>query len=74
MTSTSTPCGSTQSLADLSDQVAAVSRELGRPLALVAESDLNDPVVVTPTDQGGWGMTAQWDDDVHHALHTALTA
>ena len=61
-------------LADLSDQVAAVSRKLGRPLALVAESDLNDPVVVTPTDQGGWGMTAQWDDDVHHALHTALTA
>jgi maltooligosyltrehalose trehalohydrolase len=61
-------------LADLSDQVAALSRELGRPLALVAESDLNDPVVVTPTEQGGWGMSAQWDDDVHHALHTALTA
>jgi maltooligosyltrehalose trehalohydrolase len=61
-------------LAELSDQVAVLSGELGRPLALVAESDLNDPLVVTPTDQGGWGMTAQWDDDVHHALHTALTA
>ncbi len=23
--------------------------------------------------QGGRGMTAQWDDDVHHALHVALT-
>ena len=46
---------------------------LGRPLDLVAESDLNDPVMVTPTSEGGRGMTAQWDDDVHHALHVALT-
>ncbi len=49
------------------------SAELGRPLDLVAESDLNDPVMVTPTSEGGRGMTAQWDDDVHHALHVALT-
>lgn len=60
-------------LAELSDAVAALSAELGRPLDLVAESDLNDTVMVTPTDQGGRGMTAQWDDDVHHALHVALT-
>ncbi len=60
-------------LAELSDAVAALSRELGRPLALVAESDLNDPAMVTPTSEGGLGMTCQWDDDVHHALHTALT-
>jgi maltooligosyltrehalose trehalohydrolase len=60
-------------LAELSDAVDALSAELHRPLALVAESDLNDAAVVTPTDQGGLGMSAQWDDDVHHALHTALT-
>ena len=29
--------------------------------------------MVTPTSEGGRGMTAQWDDDVHHALHVALT-
>ena len=29
--------------------------------------------MVTPTAEGGLGMTAQWDDDVHHALHVALT-
>ena len=29
--------------------------------------------MVTPTAEGGRGMTAQWDDDVHHALHVALT-
>jgi len=60
-------------LAELSDEVAALSAELDRPLELVAESDLNDVVMVTPTAEGGRGMTAQWDDDVHHALHVALT-
>ena len=60
-------------LAQLADETAALSAELGRPLSLVAESDLNDPVMVTPTAEGGRGMTAQWDDDVHHALHALLT-
>ena len=60
-------------LGELSDAVAALATTLGRPLDLVAESDLNDTAMVTPTAQGGRGMTAQWDDDVHHALHAALT-
>ena len=60
-------------LAELADAVAALGHELGRPCELVAESDLNDTSMVTPTDEGGLGMTAQWDDDVHHALHVALT-
>ena len=60
-------------LVELSDAVAALSVTLGRPLDLVAESDLNDPVMVAPTSEGGRGMTAQWDDDVHHALHVVLT-
>lgn len=60
-------------LAELSDATAALSERLGRPLSLVAESDLNDASMVQPTDQGGKGMTAQWADDVHHALHAYLT-
>ncbi|MEV6283184.1 malto-oligosyltrehalose trehalohydrolase [Kribbella sp. NPDC051770] len=60
-------------LAQLSDETAALSAELGRPLGLVAESDLNDPAMVTPVADGGMGMTAQWSDDYHHALHTLLT-
>ncbi len=60
-------------LAELSDAVAALAGSLGRPCDLVAESDLNDTTMVTPTAEGGRGMTAQWDDDVHHALHVALT-
>ena len=60
-------------LAQLSDETASLATELGRPLDLIAESDLNDPVMVTPTADGGRGMTAQWDDDIHHALHVTLT-
>jgi maltooligosyltrehalose trehalohydrolase len=60
-------------LAQLSDEVAALSQRLGRPLSLVAESDLNDPRMVEPTASGGLGMTAQWSDDFHHALHSTLT-
>jgi maltooligosyltrehalose trehalohydrolase len=63
-------------LAELSDEVAALAEILGKPLSLVAESDLNDPMMIEPTsDQRdhGRGMTAQWDDDVHHAVHALLT-
>ena len=61
-------------LAELADAVHDLADELGRPLELIAESDLNDAAMVTPTSAGGRGMDAQWDDDVHHALHVALTA
>ncbi|QNE23118.1 malto-oligosyltrehalose trehalohydrolase [Kribbella qitaiheensis] len=63
----------THLLAQLSLEVASLSKELGRPLGLVAESDLNDPQTVEPVADGGLGMTAQWSDDFHHALHTLLT-
>jgi maltooligosyltrehalose trehalohydrolase len=39
---------------------------------LVAESDLNDPRVVNPVAAGGYGLDAQWADDVHHAIHALL--
>jgi maltooligosyltrehalose trehalohydrolase len=58
-------------LAELSGRVAEL--DLGRPLTLIGESDLNDPIVITPVADGGWGLDAQWDDDVHHALHANLT-
>ncbi|MGL5849771.1 MAG: alpha-amylase family glycosyl hydrolase, partial [Phycicoccus sp.] len=60
-------------LAELSDTVAALAADLRRPLELVAESDLNDTAMMAPTASGGRGMTAQWDDDLHHALHVTLT-
>lgn len=60
-------------LAQLSDEVADLSRTLGRPLGLVAESDLNDVVTLGATQDGCWGMTGQWADDVHHAVHALVT-
>ncbi|MFB6979627.1 malto-oligosyltrehalose trehalohydrolase [Streptomyces scopuliridis] len=60
-------------LEELSTAVDALSAELGRPLFLIAESDLGDPRTTTPGAAGGLGLHAQWNDDFHHALHTALT-
>jgi maltooligosyltrehalose trehalohydrolase len=56
----------------LSTEVGALSAQLGRRLVLIAESDLNDPRVVTPRKAGGYGMDAQWNDDFHHALFALL--
>ncbi len=56
----------------LSAEVEVVSSTLGRRLVLIAESDLNDPRVVTPREARGYGMDAQWSDDFHHALFTVL--
>jgi maltooligosyltrehalose trehalohydrolase len=60
-------------LEELAAETDALAAQLGRPLSLVAESDLNDPRMVTPRSQHGQGMTAQWDDDIHHAIHTAVS-
>jgi maltooligosyltrehalose trehalohydrolase len=60
-------------LEEMSTEVAAMSTVLSRPLWLIAESDRNDPLTVTPREAGGLGLHAQWADDVHHALHVLLT-
>ena len=60
-------------LEELSAETDALAGELGRPLSLIAESDMNDPRLITPRDRGGLGMTAQWDDDIHHAIHAAVS-
>ncbi|MFT4124786.1 MAG: malto-oligosyltrehalose trehalohydrolase [Gordonia sp. (in: high G+C Gram-positive bacteria)] len=59
-----------EALATATDRLSA---ELGRPLSLIAESDLNDPRMITPRTAGGLGLTAQWDDDIHHAIHTLVS-
>ncbi len=60
-------------LEQLGTEVEQLEADLGRTLVLIAESDLNDPRVVQPREVGGYGMTAQWSDDFHHALHVTLT-
>src|SRR3954447_2017262 len=60
-------------LEEMAAETAALSAQLGRPLTLIAESDLNDAHLVTPREEGGYGLDAQWSDDFHHAVHVALT-
>jgi len=60
-------------LEELAGAVDALAASLGRELVLIAESDLNDPRLVTSHDAGGTGLAAQWSDDFHHALHAVLT-
>ena len=69
----------THLLKQLAIEVAELSGKLGRPLPLIAESDLNDAMLITPrrgapaSTEGGYGLDAQWDDDVHHVLHAMLS-
>lgn len=56
-------------VAEVTERVHAVN-----PAAIViAESGLNDPKVIRPAAEHGWGCDAQWADDFHHALRVLLT-
>jgi maltooligosyltrehalose trehalohydrolase len=67
----------THLLEEMSREVDVLAAETGRTMWLVAESDRNDPGTVTPRGSGaavaGLGVHGQWVDDVHHAMHVALT-
>jgi maltooligosyltrehalose trehalohydrolase len=63
----------THILEEMSIEATALSTFVGRPLSLIAESDLNDPRLITAREGGGYGLTAQWSDDFHHALYVSLT-
>lgn len=60
-------------LEELATETDWLATQLGRPLSLIAESDLNDPRLITARERGGYGLTAQWADDIHHAIHTAVS-
>jgi maltooligosyltrehalose trehalohydrolase len=60
----------------LEELATAVHREAaraGREVHVIAESELSDPRLVRVHEVGGYGLDGQWLDDVHHALHVALT-
>ncbi|KQO62969.1 malto-oligosyltrehalose trehalohydrolase [Curtobacterium sp. Leaf261] len=60
-------------LAVMAEETDSFSAHVGRPLSLIAESDLNDPVMFRPREAHGYGLAGQWSDDFHHAVHVALT-
>ncbi|MFC5938310.1 malto-oligosyltrehalose trehalohydrolase [Corynebacterium choanae] len=54
----------------LTDEITATT---GCHKFLVAESDQNDPTLTNGRAGGGFGLAGQWDDDIHHALHTLVS-
>jgi len=60
-------------LAELARTVQEAAGALKRQVCLIGESDLNDSTLIRPAAQGGYGLSAQWNDDFHHALHALLT-
>lgn len=67
-------------LRQVAQEVRDLSRTTGRRYLLIAESDLNDPRVVTPLENEGalssgaaYGFDAQWSDDFHYALFAFLS-
>ena len=57
----------------LATEARALQAQTGHSYVVIAESDLNDPRLVTATEAGGYSLDAQWSDDFHHALFTVLT-
>ncbi len=60
-------------LQELAEAVKLIAEGLGRRIHLIAESALNDTRLIRPPELGGLGLDAQWNDDLHHALHAVLT-
>ncbi len=60
-------------LQELSETIYERAVELGRRVYVIAESDLNDSRIIRNPQMGGYGLSAQWNDDFHHALHSILT-
>ncbi|MDR4493059.1 MAG: malto-oligosyltrehalose trehalohydrolase [Nitrospirales bacterium] len=60
-------------LKDIRDAVHAAAEQDGRSVYVIAESDLNDVKLITPSSKGGYNLDAQWNDDFHHALHALVT-
>jgi maltooligosyltrehalose trehalohydrolase len=63
----------THLLEELAVVVERLGAQVGKPLFLIAESDLNDPKLIRSREAGGYGLDAQWTDDVHHALWATLS-
>ena len=66
-------CGATHFMEELSGAVQQLESISGRKKVLIAEIDYNAPRYIKPTTEGGYGLSGQWTDEFHHALHALLT-
>lgn len=56
----------------MQNKIQSITDQTGKPLYMIAESNLNDPKVVKRPQDGGFGFDAQWLDDFHHAIYVLL--
>lgn len=70
----------TQQIFDASDDhiLAEIGRAVraaatGRATILVGENEPQLATMVRPTDEGGYGLDALWNDDLHHCAMVALS-
>ncbi len=60
-------------LEELATAVRQRGELLNRRIYTIAETAANDSRWIRPAAQGGFGLDAQWNDDIHHALRRTLT-
>jgi maltooligosyltrehalose trehalohydrolase len=70
----------TQSIHDASDEhvIAAITRTVqaraqGRTTLLISENEPQHVRMVRPLSEGGYGLDALWNDDLHHSAIVAVT-
>jgi maltooligosyltrehalose trehalohydrolase len=64
--------GACHFLEELSEEVRQLAARTGKKLFLIAESNLNDSRLIRPGEIGGYGLDAQWCDDLHHSMRALL--
>ncbi len=60
-------------LEEFGELAAQVRAETGRPITMIAESDLNNPRLIMARENNGYGLTGQWSDDFHHGVHVNVS-
>ena len=63
----------THILCEIKQVAEAESNCFGRPVHIIAESNLNDVQLLDAPADHGFGLDAQWNDDFHHCVHVLLT-
>ncbi|AWK86706.1 malto-oligosyltrehalose trehalohydrolase [Azospirillum thermophilum] len=63
--------GTPHILSEISRTVRAAAG--GRATLLIGENEPQHATMVTPVEQGGCGLDAIWNDDLHHSAMVALT-
>lgn len=58
---------------EISEAVLNLNNQTGKNHFLIGEVNLNDVRYTKSTDQGGYGLDIQWNDDFHHSLHVRTT-